>query len=130
MSPWLVPLIFAVLSLACILYVLFLRRRRAMNALSNLGNLYLAQGELDKAEEMYRKALEIDKRLGLQEGMAIDYGNLGEIEKDRGNIATAREDYNKALDFYRKIGMPHMVSKVQGWLDKLEKTPPHSDASK
>ena len=42
----------------------------------NLGLVYKTRGELDKAEEMYKKSLEITS-LGLEGGTAADYGNLG-----------------------------------------------------
>ncbi|MCI5114003.1 MAG: tetratricopeptide repeat protein, partial [Candidatus Electrothrix sp. AX1] len=36
----------------------------------NLGNVYLTRGDLDKAEEMYRKSLNISEALGLKEASA------------------------------------------------------------
>ena len=43
----------------------------------NLGILYSSRGDLDKAEKMYLKSLEINKDLGRKEGMANNYANLG-----------------------------------------------------
>ena len=39
-------------------------------ALNNLGLVYFTRGDLDKAEEMHLKSLEIDKKLGWKVGMA------------------------------------------------------------
>ncbi|CAK8710769.1 hypothetical protein GKODMF_01875 [Candidatus Electrothrix gigas] len=47
--------------------------------------------ELDKAEEMYRKALELDKALGRKKGKAADYGNLGIVYQTRGDLDKAEE---------------------------------------
>ncbi|KKK54943.1 hypothetical protein LCGC14_3079580, partial [marine sediment metagenome] len=72
------------------------------------------------AREAYQKALEISKRLGLQEGMANQCVNMGSIAKQQGDQAKAREFLTKARDIFRKIGIPHKVEKVQGLLDGLD----------
>ena len=45
--------------------------------LGELGFLYQFVGDLDRAEDMVRKSLAIEEKLGRQDGMANDYGNLG-----------------------------------------------------
>jgi tetratricopeptide (TPR) repeat protein/energy-coupling factor transporter ATP-binding protein EcfA2 len=70
----------------------------------NLGLVYMDKGELDKAEEMHNKSLEIDKRLGQLEGMASDYGNLGLIYETRGQLDKAEEMHNKSLEINKKLG--------------------------
>ena len=85
----------------------------------NLGMIYDTRGELDRAEEMYQKALAINEKLGRQEGIAIQYANLGLVADARGELDRAREQWTKARDLYAKIGMPHEVKQVQGWLDEL-----------
>ena len=88
----------------------------------NLGLIYGTRGDLERAEEMHRKALEIDEKLGLLEGMAGDYANLGTVFKNRGDVEQARELWVKARELYERIGMPHRVEKVQGWLDDLSRS--------
>ncbi|MGH6887182.1 MAG: tetratricopeptide repeat protein, partial [Geminicoccales bacterium] len=83
------------------------------------GVIYRMRGELDRAEEMCKKALAINEKLGRQEGMANQYGNLGGIAKDRGDIGRARKLWTQARDLFAKIGMPHQVETAQGWLDEL-----------
>jgi len=100
------------------------------NAPGNLGNLHLLQGELDKAEEMHKKSLEINQRLDRQEGMAADNSNLGEVAKLRGDRRTPREMWTKSLELYRTVGIPQKVSQIQGLLDGLDETPPQSEAKK
>ncbi|MFB3092412.1 MAG: tetratricopeptide repeat protein, partial [Dehalococcoidia bacterium] len=77
------------------------------------------QSELDGAEEMYRKALEVNERLGRLEGIASDYGNLGNVLKARGNLEGAEEMYRTSLEAWQKLGVPHRVAQVQGLLDSL-----------
>ena len=47
--------------------------------MGNLGIIYKTRGELDKAEEMHKKSLEINEKLGLLGGLASSYCNLGVI---------------------------------------------------
>jgi len=72
--------------------------------LNELGYIYYAIGELDKAEEMVNKALEIDERLGLQKGMARQYGNLGLIYQKRGELDKAEEMHKRSLEIAEKLG--------------------------
>ena len=85
----------------------------------NLGVIHLTRGELDQAEEMHRKSLAIEVKLGRLEGMASDYGNLGLIYRKRGDTNKAREYWGKALDLFKKVGMAPEIEKVRGWLDEL-----------
>jgi tetratricopeptide (TPR) repeat protein len=85
-----------------------------------LGNVYGTKGNLDKAEEMHKKALEINERIGPFEGMAGAYSNLGTVYKQRGDYKSAKEYWEKALELFKKIGMPHKVKEVQGWIEGLK----------
>jgi tetratricopeptide (TPR) repeat protein len=88
-------------------------------ALGNLGIVYGTRGDLDRAEEMHKKSLEIDTKLGRLEGMANQYGNLGIVYETRGDLKTARELWTTARDLFQRLGALHMVEKVQGWIDDL-----------
>ncbi len=88
--------------------------------IGNLGLIYRRRGELNKAEEMHKNALKIDKKLGCLVGMAIDYGNLGNVFKQRGDIDKARNYWEKSLDLFKKIGMQTEVEKTQGWIDGID----------
>ena len=54
---------------------------------------------------MYKKSLEINKRIGQLGVMANDYCNLGGLYKQRGKLGKAREYWNKARDLFNKMGM-------------------------
>jgi len=98
--------------------------------LNELGYIYYTIGELDKAEEMFNKMLEIAEKLGLQEGMARAYGNLGVIHKKRGDLDKAEEMFNKALEIAEKLGLQEgiaiqygnlgVIYLTRGELDKAE----------
>jgi tetratricopeptide (TPR) repeat protein len=85
----------------------------------NLGNVYRTRGDLDRAEEMYKKSLEISEPGGLLELSANQYANLGSVYEQRGDVARAREYWARAVGLYERIGMPHMVAKVRRLIDGL-----------
>jgi len=105
------------------------RESEAM-ALGNLGILYQTRGDLDRAEEMYRKSLELSEALGRKEGMANQYGNLGNLYQTRGELDRAEEMYRKCLvieeALRRKEGMANaygnlgILYKTRGELDRAE----------
>ena len=53
---------------------------------------------------MYRKALEINEKLGRLEGMAKQYGNLGTVLLTRGDLDGAEKMFLKALEINDKLG--------------------------
>jgi len=90
--------------------------------IGNLGLIYRRRGELDKAEQMQRKALEIDEKLGLLEGMASDYSNLGLIYRDRRELDKAEEMFNKSLKISKKFGLHDGMAKVYSNLGGIYQT--------
>jgi tetratricopeptide (TPR) repeat protein len=103
-------------------------------AIHNLGVLYKDQGKLDKAEEMYQRALQgKEKALGPDHTSTLDtVNNLGLLYKDQGKLDKAEEMYQRALQGYEKaLGRDHTstlgtVNNLgalyagQGKLDKAE----------
>ena len=90
--------------------------------LGNLGLIYQVRGEPDKAEEMHIKALEIDEKLGLKEGMASDYGNLGLIYERRGDLDKAEKVYKKSLEISEPAGMMELTANQYGNLGNVYQT--------
>jgi tetratricopeptide (TPR) repeat protein len=98
--------------------------------LGNLGLIYRTRGELDKAEEMFKRIMGIHKQLEDKEGLANDYGNLGIIEQMRGELDKAEEMYNKSLAIEKKLGRLEgmasdygnlgLIYETRGELDKAE----------
>lgn len=72
------------------------------------------RGELDQAEQLYRKSLAINERLGRQEGIASAYGNLGVIYQDREDLDKAEQMYRKALEIDEQLGGPEGMANAYG----------------
>ncbi len=76
----------------------------------NLGVVMRTRGDLDGpvgAEAMFRKALEIDEKLGRLVGMANQYGNLGLVMQTRGDLGGpggAEAMYRKSLEISEPNG--------------------------
>lgn len=73
-------------------------------AYGNLGELYRMRGDLDMAEKMHMKALNIDEQLGRREGMAIQYGKLGRIYRRRDDLDRSEQMHQKALAINLELG--------------------------
>ena len=61
------------------------------------------RGDLDQAKQMHNKALEINKRLGRMDGMAINYGNLGLIYSEQRDLIQAEQFVKKSLEINEKL---------------------------
>jgi len=71
--------------------------------LSNLGIIYMHLGNLEKALEYHRLALEIYERLKDALGQANQIGNIGNVHKFLGNLEKALESHQTALQIFRVI---------------------------
>ena len=90
--------------------------------LGNLGLIYDERGELDKAEEILLKTLEIDEKLELQEGMANSYSNLGIIYSKRGDLDKAEEMCKKSLEIAERLGLWEVMARGYGNLGIVYQT--------
>ncbi|MCE5341864.1 MAG: tetratricopeptide repeat protein [Planctomycetaceae bacterium] len=84
-----------------------------------MGVVFRDKKDFDKAEEMYLKALEIDKKLGSCEGLAIRYDNLGSIYEKRKDYNKDRECWSLAIEYFSKMGVPQKVKEIQEEIDKI-----------
>ena len=91
-------------------------------AYGNLGLIYLTWGELQKAEDMHRKSLNIDQHLGRRRGMAAAYGNLGNVYKTRGELQKAEEAHKKALEINQQLDRKKGIAAAYGNLGNVYKT--------
>jgi len=60
------------------------------------------KGDLNKALEYYKKALEIDKEIEYKRGIAIDLKNIATVYKAMGKIEEA-EDYKQRAERIYKV---------------------------
>lgn len=68
----------------------------------NLGNIYYRSGELDKAADLYRKALEYALKINSVKGQGLLYNNLGSYHRDLWRGDKKQEDYDLAMDYLKK----------------------------
>ena len=74
-------------------------------AYHQLGMIAQERQQFDRAEQWYRKALEIYERLGLERDAADDYHQLGMIAQERRQFDRAEEWYRKALEIFERPGL-------------------------
>ena len=89
------------------------------NDYSNLGIVFQTRGQLNEAETMYKKALEINEKLGRLEGMANNYSNLGIVLETKGELDEAETMYKKALKIAKKAPFKHIIGIVTTNLQSL-----------
>lgn len=68
-----------------------------------LATMFKHLGDLEKAEQLYKKCMEIDKRLGYRRGIAASLHNLGMIAEDRGDVEKAEDLYQKSLQIEEEL---------------------------
>jgi tetratricopeptide (TPR) repeat protein len=90
--------------------------------LGNLGLIYRARGDLDGAERLFRKSLEINEKLGRLEGMANVYAGLGLVYKTRGDLDEAERLHRKALEIDEKLGRLEGLAITYGNLGLIYQT--------
>lgn len=70
---------------------------------NSIGNLYLTLRQYDLAEEQFKKALEIEKKVNNKLGLAINLQNLGGVYEEMGELSLAMESYNESLKYNKEI---------------------------
>ncbi len=98
--------------------------------LNELGFLYEFIGDLGPAEQMFRKALEINEKLGRPGAVASGYGNLGLIYQTRGDLDRAEQMLRKSLEINEKLrrqegmaigyGNLGVIYQIRGDLERAE----------
>lgn len=82
-----------------------LRRLKCKSiAYTGAGNSYLSVEHFKKADDMFRKALRIEKRLRSHLGQAVNYANLGEVYERRHLFDSAHIYYQRALHYSLRCG--------------------------
>lgn len=84
------------------------KRRKLMKceaiAYNGLGNVYISTGNYKKADDMLRRALMIERKLGSHLGMDIGNANIGEVFEKRGMFDSALVYYDRAYQHSIKAG--------------------------
>jgi tetratricopeptide (TPR) repeat protein len=74
--------------------------------LNNIGLVYSALGEKQKALDYYNQALPILRAVGDRRGEATTLNNIGLVYDDLGEKQKALDYYNQALPLIRAVGDP------------------------
>lgn len=72
-------------------------------SLNSLGNIYLILNQNDLALSTFAKSLAIEKKIGNNLGIAINYQNIGGAYENQNNLALALENYKKSLEYNKTI---------------------------
>ena len=91
----------------------------SIKAHSNLGHIYLGQSNLEGAERMFRKALELNQAQGHKQGMAANYGILGNVYYTQGDLEKAERVYRKALALNQELGRKESIAANYGNLGNV-----------
>jgi tetratricopeptide (TPR) repeat protein len=70
----------------------------------NLGLIYYTRGDLDQAETMFKKSLDISEELGNKLWMANQYGNLGNLYYTKDDLDKAETMYLKSIKIEEALG--------------------------
>ena len=71
---------------------------------NDLGLVYQAKGEWDRAIEFYERSLAIKEKVGDEHGMSTTLNNLGSVYQDKGEWDRAIEFYERSLAIVEKVG--------------------------
>ena len=71
--------------------------------MTDLAGLYYQQGELARAEKMWRQAIEQFRQVGNPDGVASAMANVGGAELVQGNLGEARKLLNESIPRYQAV---------------------------
>ena len=79
-------------------------RNNAARTVNDLAFLLYQHGDLDKAEEMWRQAIDVFRAVGDTEGLAASSNNVGDVLLTRGRLTEARKLLEQAIAGYQLVG--------------------------
>src|SRR4029079_2766085 len=88
--------------------------------LSTSGEIALAGGELDLAEEYFTKGLELAREVPILERIAGHLANLGRVAIRRGDQPLTRQRLTALLQQAQAVGARHLEVRIRLWLAPLE----------
>jgi tetratricopeptide (TPR) repeat protein len=97
-------------------------QKTLLDAMHGLGMLYVDQGKLDEAEQMYERALRgYEEALGPTHVSTLDMvNNLGLLYKNQGRLGEAEHMYTRALRGYEEAIGHEQVQQYSPALNTLE----------
>jgi predicted ATPase/DNA-binding SARP family transcriptional activator len=86
---------------------------------STSGEIALAAGNLDAAEQYFSDGLTLAEQIPIPERIAGMTANLGLVAKQRGDIDLARERFRTALKLVEPLRNHHLEARIRIWLSPL-----------
>ena len=83
------------------------RKYGLAGALTEMGDLYLQQGDEKLALEFYQRSQTLFEELGSKDKLAALISRRGTLEQRRGNYEQALAAYEQSLALYKAIGHKH-----------------------
>ncbi len=77
----------------------------------NLGFIAQERRRFDEARELFRKAMEISERFGLERGAAANYHHLGMVAQELNRFDKAQAWFRKALEIRERLGLERDAAK-------------------
>lgn len=81
---------------------------------NNLANLYTVGGHYAQAEGLYREAIDVCERAGLERLAGLPLGNLGVMLIDRGDVEAGHKALRQAIQSSHKASQHRMVAALSG----------------
>jgi DNA-binding winged helix-turn-helix (wHTH) protein/tetratricopeptide (TPR) repeat protein len=94
-------------------------RDNAARTTADFAIVYYEQGDLDRAEAMYREVIKVFRQIGDLEGVTTASANLGDISLARGNLAEAARRLSDAIPGYKEMGAKEGVALTVADLAKI-----------
>src|SRR5580700_1494538 len=94
-------------------------RDNAARTTADFAIVYYEQGDLDRAEAMYREVIKVFRQIGDLEGVTTASANLGDISLARGNLAEAARGLSDAIPGYKEMGAKDGVALTIADLAKI-----------
>ncbi len=91
-----------------------------MRAYNNIGLIYDARGDYDRALEWYEKSVEIKEELGDRAGMAITLHNLGLLVMEKKDWPAALQYLRRSRELYLEIGLDKNVAEEDSLIAEME----------
>jgi tetratricopeptide (TPR) repeat protein len=88
-------------------------------ALNHYAATVAAGGDLSRALDLYRRALDMNRELNKPDDQAIALEGLGECQLSAGDTEPAAGHLREALEVYQRLGMTPDVERVRGRLTGL-----------
>lgn len=98
-------------------------------ATNDAGYQYYRQGNWDLAEEKFTQALNLNRLIDRQDGIAANLNNLGALAQERGDLQKAKESFDEALDILRPLGEPAGLAETLNNLGSLYQAQGRLDAA-